>query len=102
MVFIDEGKPWYKVRMGPYSSREKAKLAAMDLKQKHGLVAMVLLVDEDDPHFSMVNPSPVAKETPVIPAQSVPISQKKETSLDPTPSKHVSPTTLSRSSAVGK
>jgi ketosteroid isomerase-like protein len=46
MIFVDEGEPWFKVRMGPYPSKETATQLATELKEKHGLSSLVLLADK--------------------------------------------------------
>lgn len=61
IVFVDEGEPWFKVRMGPYSSRETAKQIAVELKKKHGLLSLILFVEKSDPAF--FGDSPGKKKT---------------------------------------
>ncbi len=48
MIFVDEGEPWFKVRMGPYPSKETVTQLAVELKEKHGLSSLVLLASEKD------------------------------------------------------
>jgi SPOR domain len=60
MIFVDEGEPWFKVRMGPYPSKEKATLLAAEIKEKHGLSSLVLLAGERDSTAS--SPSPKSKK----------------------------------------
>ncbi|GJL80293.1 MAG: hypothetical protein NPINA01_32820 [Nitrospinaceae bacterium] len=49
MVFVDEGEPWFKVRMGPFPSRETAERIAEELKEKHSLSSLVLFAGKNDP-----------------------------------------------------
>lgn len=42
MVFVQNGETWFKVRMGPYPSKEAAGKLAAELKDKHGLASLVL------------------------------------------------------------
>jgi sporulation related protein len=65
MVFVDEGEPWFKVRMGPYPSKDAATLLAAELKEKHGLSSLILLTD---------NSGPVASD---LPARKKKIAVKK-------------------------
>lgn len=54
MIFVDEGEPWFKVRMGPYPSKESATQSAAELKEKHGLSSLILLAGKS------VSVSPIA------------------------------------------
>ena len=49
MVFVDEGEPWFKVRMGPYPSRQTANQVATELKKKHSLPSLILFAGKNDP-----------------------------------------------------
>jgi len=42
MVSTEEDKPWFKVRLGPFSSQTEAQGYARKLKEEHGLKAVVL------------------------------------------------------------
>lgn len=47
---VREGKSkWYKIRVGPYPSKEEANQVARDLKKSQGLSALVILSDEGPP-----------------------------------------------------
>ena len=46
MVFVQNGETWFKVRMGPYPSKDSAGQKAAELKDKHGLSSFVLLSKE--------------------------------------------------------
>ncbi len=46
MIFVDEGEPWFKVRMGPYPSKATVDQQAAELKEKHGLSSLILLADK--------------------------------------------------------
>lgn len=77
IIFVDEGEPWFKVRMGPYSSRETAKQMAAELKKKHGLLSLILFADKNG-SFSLGD-SPSQKKSPPEIAKAA--SQTLKTSL---------------------
>ena len=43
IVFVQKDETWFKVRLGPYPSKEAAERIAAIIKQKHGLPSLVLL-----------------------------------------------------------
>jgi len=49
MVFVQNDETWFKVRMGPYPSKETAGQIAAELKDKHGLSSFVLFSKETQP-----------------------------------------------------
>jgi hypothetical protein len=49
MVLVQNGETWFKVRMGPYPSKEAAGQIAIELKDKHGLPSFVLLSGKNQP-----------------------------------------------------
>ena len=48
-VVKGENSQWYKVRVGPYPSKEEARLVVRDLKKNQGISAMVILSQEGPP-----------------------------------------------------
>ena len=48
-VVKGENSQWYKVRVGPYPSKEEAWLVVRDLKKNQGISAMVILSQEGPP-----------------------------------------------------
>ena len=43
MVFVQMDEPWFKIRLGPYPSKETAERIAAEIKQNHGLPSLILL-----------------------------------------------------------
>ncbi len=48
-VVQTENSHWYKVRVGPYPSKEEARQVAGDLKKNHAISALVVLSQQDPP-----------------------------------------------------
>ena len=46
MVFVQNGEIWFKVRMGPYTSKETAHKIKTELQDKHGLSSFALISGE--------------------------------------------------------
>ena len=87
MIFVDEGDPWFKVRMGPYPSKEAASRLAAELKEKHGLSSLILLAGES--RFASSGSSPQLKKIATQKVKAAPSSAKK--SLPPTAPELVAP-----------
>jgi hypothetical protein len=61
MVFVQNGETWFKVRIGPYPSKEAAGKIAAELKNKHGMPSLVLL-SEKKPAKTDYAPKVIAKK----------------------------------------
>lgn len=55
MVFVQNGETWFKVRLGPYPSKEAAERIATRLKEKHGLSSLILLAGKTQPNSISVS-----------------------------------------------
>ncbi len=59
MVHIQNGETWFKVRLGPYSSKITADQIAAELKKKHNMDSLILLAGKIQP-----NPNDASKKLP--------------------------------------
>ena len=57
MISTIEGAPWYKVRLGPFSSYAQAVERAEEIKKKYGLASVIVLTPPDTTQQPAVDPA---------------------------------------------
>lgn len=80
MVFVQKEETWFKVRMGPYPSKDTAERIAADLKEKHGLPSLIFLAGKIQ---SFSNSRKVSQSSPkAVPAAKRMAAKNAGNSID--------------------